>query len=216
MNLTYFFLICLFVFVTIFQNGVSQNLQFPESVKSVSQVLKELPKNYDTTETLQADFNKDGFLDFAMVITNSVKPINVESPVFFLVYLGNSSKMYTILLSSTTAILPLKYGKDLTFPFAGMTFEKGKLQIFHYYGEEFITSIEDTYIFKDNSFLLAQSSNSSIERDNDMQTVIEIYNWQKGIKEVKKNNFHQNFKTKTTKFPIKPLTPITKHIPGTI
>lgn len=216
MNMYYSFLLFLIIFFGNFLNSFSQNYQFPANLKSVSQIVKELPKNLDTTQTLQADFNKDGFLDFVVILTNTIKPIKKETPVYLLIYFGNSSKMYTLHTTSTTAVLPLSFGKDLTFPFSGMTFEKGKLSIFHYYGEEIITSIEDTYLYKDNGFMLTQSSNSIIERDNDMLTTTEVYNWQKGIKEVKKNNYHQNFKTKTSKFSVKTLTPITKHIPGTI
>jgi hypothetical protein len=166
--------------------------------------------------TIQADLNKDGFNDFAVVIVNSKQPIERNNPVYLGIYFGSSSKMYSLHTTSTSAILPLTYGMESTFPFSGMIFEKGKLSIFHYYGEEFITSIEDTYLYMDNTFNLVQSSNSIIERDNDMLTTTEIYNWQKGVKEVKKNDFHKHHKTKTSKFKTKPLTPITKHIPGTI
>lgn len=211
-----FLLIILVFFLTIFQKGISQSYQFPESVKSLSQIMKDVPKKYDSTQSLQADFNEDGITDFLLILTNSILPVKKDSPVYLLIYLGNSSKMYIAHSISTTAIMPLKFGMDLTFPFSGIEFEKGILKIFHYYGEEKITSIEDHYKFKDNSFLLFQSSNSIIERDNDMLTTTEVYNWQKGVKEVKKNDFHKHYKTKTLKFKTKPLTPITKHIPGTI
>lgn len=216
MNVYYFFLLFLIVFSSNILDTFSQNYPFPENVKSISQVLKDLPPHLDTSTTLQADFNKDGFNDLAIVIVNNKHLIDKNNPVYLGIYLGNSSKMYTLRTTSTTAVLPLSYGKETTFPFSGMTFEKGKLSIFHYYGEELITSIEDTYLFMDNTFNLIQSIISKIERDNDMLTTTEVYNWQKGSKESKKSNFHQHFKTKTSKFPIKPLTPITNHIPGTI
>lgn len=178
--------------------------------------MKILPTTYDSTQSLQGDLNKDGINDFLIILTNSVKPINVNSPVYLVIYLGDNNKSFSLHTTSTTAVLPLKYGKEFTFPFSGMTFEKGKLSIFHYYGEEIITSIEDVYTFQDNTFYLVQSNNSIIERDNDMLTVTDIYYWQKGVKEVKKNNYHQNFKTKTSKFASKPLKSISQHIPGTI
>lgn len=216
MKLYYYFPLLLFVFLFNFLFSYSQNYQFPENVKSISQIIKDLPPYLDSSATLQADFNSDGLIDFAIVVSNSKHLIEKNSPVNLGIYLGTSSKIYSLHTTSTSAILPLTYGMESTFPFSGMIFEKGKLSIFHYYGEEIITSIEDTYMYMENTFNLVQSSNSIIQRDNDMLTTTEVYNWQKGIKEVKKNNFHQNFKTKTSKFPVKPLSPITKHIPGTI
>jgi|GEM_PF-3970812 len=216
MKLYYYFPLLLFVFLFNFLFSYSQNYQFPESVKSISSILKDLPNSLDSLSTLQADVNKDGFNDFVVVVVNNKQPIERNNPVYVVIYMGSVSKMYSLHSISTTAILPLKFGIESTFPFSGMTFEKGKISIFHYYGEEIITSIEDTYMYMDNTFNLVQSSNSIIERDNDMLTTTEIYNWQKGVKEVKKNDFHKHYKTKTSKFKTKPLTPITKHIPGTI
>lgn len=216
MNFFYCFLFFLLVFFANLQSSFSKNFEFPENVKSISHVMKDLPPYLDSSTTIQDDFNKDGFSDFAIVIVNNKHLIEKSNPVYLGIYFGNSTKMYSLHTTSTTAILPLKFGMEQTFPFSGMTFEKGKLSIFHYFGEELITSIEDTYMFMNNTFSLVQSSNSKIERDNDMVTTTEIYNWQKGIKEVKKNNFHQNFKSKTSKFASKPLKSISQHIPGTI
>lgn len=203
-----------FVFSSVL--AFSTDFQFPTSVKSISQIVKELPKNFDTTATLNADLNQDGLLDYVVIVSNSKNPINLNSPVYLAVYLGTTNKMFDLLVVSTTAVLPMKYGTHSTHPFSGVLFEKKLLTIFHYFGESKISSYEDSYQCKNNKLLLVNSVNSKIDTENDMMTVTETFRWDKGTKEIKSFNFHQKFKTKNSKFPIRDLVPITKHIPGTI
>lgn len=203
-------------FVFSFVVTFSADFQFPTSVKSISQIVKELPANYDTSSTLIADLNSDGLSDYVVIVSNSKNPIKLNSLVYLAVYLGTSTKMFDLIIVSTKAVLPKSFGTNSTFPFSGMTFEKKLLSIFHYFGDSKISSYEDSYQWKNNSLLLIKSVNSNIDAENDMMTVTETIRWDKGTKEISSYNFHQKFKSKNTKFPIKELVPITKHIPGTI
>lgn len=203
-------------FVFTYLVSFSADFQFPASVKSISQIVKELPQNYDTTSTLYADLNSDGLSDYVVIVSNSKSPIDVNSPVLLAVYLGKPTKMFELLVVSKTAVLPMKFGTNSTFPFSGMTFEKNLLSIFHYFGESKIKSYEDSYQWKNNSLLLVKSVNSTIDAENDMMTVTETIRWDKGTKEISSYNFHQKFKPKNSRFPVKSLVPIEKHIPGTI
>lgn len=149
---------CFFVIAAFHYKGFTQNVSDDLVKEQLTNKFKPFLSSKETVlDTAIADFNKDGLNDLAMVTEDSSNDEQNRSLIIF----SNTANGFTIAAKSKAAVLCKTCGGVFGDPYAGISFNKNILNIYHYGGSNWKWTNNFTFRFQNNQWELIGISNDS-------------------------------------------------------
>ena len=148
---------CFICLIVIYASSYSQILDETKQKQLTTIFKKYIPAQHLVIDSASADFDKDGLMDIVLVTGNTNQIGNSQS----VTVLKKTSNGYQVAVTCADAVLCADCGGIFGDPYAGVSFKKNVLVIYHYGGSAWRWTSNFTFRFQNNSWDLIGISSDS-------------------------------------------------------